>query len=504
MARPKKDAPVDLCEAHGLTVGVIERLTCPAGKSQAFLRDGKGNGLRVRVTAGGAKSYVFEAKLKRQTIRRTIGDVRALTIDDARKEARKLQATLDLGNDPRELDRRKEAELNAARLAETANARRATVTGLMAWSEYIAEGRDVGFTNHGPWGTRHFLDHVAFADPGGVAFKRKRKGITAPGPLHGLLSAPLVQLDSAAVERWLRAETPRRPTRTALAFRLLRGFLNWCGEHPVYSTIAQTAAHRPRTVRRLVRRQTPKVDTLQREQLNAWFKAVRADPNPECAAYLQALLLTGARKGEIAGLRWTDVEFRFGGSLTIRDKVDGSRVIPCPPYLAKLLASLPRNCEWLFGHRGPKIAQNITYNHRRALAAASLPHMTLHGLRRAFGTLSEWLECPAGVVAQLQGHKPSATAEKHYRARPLDLLRVWHEKIETWILVEAGIVVREAPKKARLRRHGASQPPPPTLQPESTQSAAPVTAPSSPNSARAATRAGVSRDRSGSPSADWR
>jgi hypothetical protein len=37
------------------------------------------------------------------------------------------------------------------------------------------------------------------------------------------------------------------------------------------------------------------------------------------------------------------------------------------------------------------------------------------------------------------GHAPSATAEKHYRVRPLDLLRMWHTKIEAWILTEAGI-----------------------------------------------------------------
>ena len=39
------------------------------------------------------------------------------------------------------------------------------------------------------------------------------------------------------------------------------------------------------------------------------------------------------------------------------------------------------------------------------------------------------------------GHKPSATAEKHYTVRPLDLLRVHHEKIETWILEQAGVTV---------------------------------------------------------------
>ena len=54
--------------------------------------------------------------------------------------------------------------------------------------------------------------------------------------------------------------------------------------------------------------------------------------------------------------------------------------------------------------------------------------------------MTEWLEIPAGVVAQLMGHKPGATAEKHYTVRPLDLLRVHHEKIEAWILEQASIV----------------------------------------------------------------
>ena len=77
---------------------------------------------------------------------------------------------------------------------------------------------------------------------------------------------------------------------------------------------------------------------------------------------------------------------------------------------------------------------------------------TLHGLRRSFKSLTEWLEIPAGVVAQLMGHKPSATAEKHYTVRPLDLLRVHHEKIEAWILEQAGIVfdAKAAPGALRV------------------------------------------------------
>jgi hypothetical protein len=55
------------------------------------------------------------------------------------------------------------------------------------------------------------------------------------------------------------------------------------------------------------------------------------------------------------------------------------------------------------------------------------------------------------VVAQLMGHKPSATAEKHYTVRPLDLLRVHHEKIEAWILAQAGIQFDAAVEPGKLR-----------------------------------------------------
>ena len=80
-----------------------------------------------------------------------------------------------------------------------------------------------------------------------------------------------------------------------------------------------------------------------------------------------------------------------------------------------------------------------TKAHNDALEVAGLPHVTLHGLRRSFSTLSEWVEMPTGIVAQIQGHKPSATAEKHYKVRPLDLLRSWHTKLEAWILEQGDV-----------------------------------------------------------------
>jgi integrase len=139
-----------------------------------------------------------------------------------------------------------------------------------------------------------------------------------------------VQIDSVTVADWLKVENVSRPTQAALAFRLLRAFLNWCAEHPTYSAIANPQAHATKAVRNHVAKQKPKTDALQREHLPAWFAGVLADTNPHARAYLVGLLLTGARANELAGLRWEDVNLQFGGSLTLHDKVEGLRVIPLP------------------------------------------------------------------------------------------------------------------------------------------------------------------------------
>jgi len=167
----------------------------------------------------------------------------------------------------------------------------------------------------------------------------------------------------------------------------------------------------------------------------------------------------------VAEMRWDNVDFRWR-KIIIRDKVEGERTIPLTPYVAGLLRDLKRINDtpppefrtlhgkrikndldawepspWVFASKtaASGYLQEPRIAHNRALRDAGLPNITIHGLRRSFGSLSECCEVPAGIVAQIQGHKPSATAEKHYRVRPIDLLRQWHTKIEAWILEQAGI-----------------------------------------------------------------
>ena len=65
--------------------------------------------------------------------------------------------------------------------------------------------------------------------------------------------------------------------------------------------------------------------------------------------------------------------------------------------------------------------------------------MTLHGLRRSFASLCEWIEVPSGIGAQIQGHKPQGVREQHYIRRQLDLLRMWRVKTEAWILEQSWV-----------------------------------------------------------------
>ena len=431
-----------MSKRENFTAGRVAGFKCEAGKTQSIFWDGKAPGLGLRVTPSGVKSYIFETRLNGKTLRVTIGDERTWTISKAQDEATRLKTMTDQGNDPRQV----KAEKLAAAEAKRENAKNAEAPAMDAWKTYIT-------ARQGKWSASHRKDHATVSQTGGEPRTRgRRKGEsdkTQPGALRSLLTLPLAKIDADRVRAWLKDEALTRPTHARLAFGLLRAFLNWCADRPEYRAHTHVNACASRLTRDELPKKAAKDDCLQREQLPLWFEHVRKLQNPVHSAYLQALLLTGARREELAPLKWEDVDFQWN-SLTIKDKVEGSRTIPLTPFVASLLAALPRRNEWVFSSTAAASGRLMEprIGHNKALTAAGLPALSLHGLRRSFGTLAEWVEVPAGVVAQIMGHKPSATAEKHYRRRPLDLLRSWHVKIEAWVLEQAGIEF--VPEKAGL------------------------------------------------------
>ena len=105
--------------------------------------------------------------------------------------------------------------------------------------------------------------------------------------------------------------------------------------------------------------------------------------------------------------------------MKIKDKIEGERIIPLTPYVSEILRGLATTLKistaeanWVFvsnSASGRLVEPRSAHN--RALNDAKLPHLSVHGLRRSFGTLAEWVEAPTGVVAQIMGHKPSALVE---------------------------------------------------------------------------------------------
>ncbi|NML84304.1 integrase family protein [Polaromonas sp.] len=422
------------------TAGRVAAFKCLTDKPQIFLWDVTAPGLGLRATPAGKPAYVFQGEFKQKSIRITIGSTSAWSIPQAQEKTRELQRLIDEGKDPRDLKRDAVVATTTKQAAAAAKVEADKVSALTVgevWATYIEERRQF-------WGDLHFRDHMDKAKAGGLPSGRRGGGkhLTKPGPLAGLMPLRLKDLDQATIERWAAIEGKARPSSARLAWRLLTVFLTWCGEQPAYAGLlpAKNPA-KTKKAREALGKAGTKSDVLQRGQLTAWFAVVQQIQNPVIAACLQMMLLTGARPGEVLALRWKDVNTQWKG-ISIRDKVDGTREIPATPYMLLLLSALPRRNEWVFpSHTSATGCLTEPNNpHTRACKAAGLEGLTLHGLRRSFKSLTEWLEVPVGVVAQIQGHKPSATAEKHYTVRPLELLRVHHEKIEAWILEQAGIV----------------------------------------------------------------
>jgi integrase len=431
-----------------LTTSRLTALTCRPGQQQVLLWDAKVQGLGVRATQAGAKSWVFQYEFGGKTVRMTLGAIDAMRLSDARQQAEKHRDSVNQGRDPRVL-KQEAVESDAAKLAaaaeRAATLRLKAVPASEAWTDYLAARKPV-------WGQRHYADHLSLSRAGGIpaAGNWKQDYRTKPGPLASLLQLPLAALDGPTVTVWAQSEVLVRPTSARLALRLLRAFLGWCAEQPCYAGLlsADSAARIvSKPAREALGQAMPKNDYLERSQLKSWFEQVRTLPNELISAYLQTLLLTGARPGEVRALKWSDTDTQWQ-SLTIRDKVEGERQIPLTPYVAQLLAGLPRRNNYVFGSTGSKseYITEPTKVHTEACMRAQLGGLTLHGLRRSFASLTEWLEIPVGIVAQIQGHKPSATAEKHYRRRPLDLLRLHHERIEKWILEQASVWNIDAPE----------------------------------------------------------
>lgn len=280
MARPPKNQPVDLAKRQPLTVGLIERLTCRTDvKAQVFLRDSEAPGLRVRATNTGDKSFVFEGKLHRSTIRMTIGDVKAWTIEQARAEARRLAVMIDAKQDPREVNNaQREAKVQAAQ----AKKRAAEFTFGALMTDYCDQLERLGRSSHS-----------------------KVRGMMNLHLVNGapmLANKPAAQVTGEEVTDLMRRLHDDGKVRTAGKLRsYMRAAFEMARTARMDSTLPVRfkdygVSHNPAAETKAIQRQTDK-NPLTVQELRQYWASIKDVQSFE-AAVLRAHLLTGGQRLE--------------------------------------------------------------------------------------------------------------------------------------------------------------------------------------------------------------
>jgi integrase len=340
-----------------------------------------------------------------------------------------------------------------AATAEVDKAKTLTVGDL--WPQYLAEGKP---KRRPAWKPRYRADILLMSSAGGVK-KVRGQGVTRVGPLYPLMVKPLTQINEDTLKAWHDDEGKKGPDYAARALMMFRGFLRWAASKPEYRGLVNRAAgSAPAILDSLPSTKANKrKDCLEVAQLPGWFAGADMLGNRTIATYLKALVLTGARREEMAGLRWEDVDFRWS-RLTLADKVNDTRIIPLSPYLAQMLVTLPRVAKpdgtvnpFVFAAKSASgHIEEPRSNFSKVNKHAGVVKLTIHGLRRSFSLLGEAAGAPAGAIAQVMGHSPDSIAEG-YRPRSIDALRPYLAQIEAHILEQAGVTFDAKAEPGALR-----------------------------------------------------
>lgn len=180
----------------------------------------------------------------------------------------------------------------------------------------------------------------------------------------------------------------------------------------------------------------PDIVFLTAEEIEALIRAAPDDlEGPRDRALYATAGWAGLRQGELAGLRWQDVDFDAmkirvrrsftHGQLTTPKSRRSLRAVPMSDRLGAELDRLSRasaftaDDDLVFAH--PQTGNYFDASHVRkrfeaALERAELQRVRFHNLRHSFGTAMARAGCPMFELAGYMGHASVTTTEKHYAA----------------------------------------------------------------------------------------
>lgn len=365
------------------------------GKADVLVWDRDLRRFGVRLTPAGARSFVIQYRLAGVSRRYTIGGFgQPWTCDSARKEARRLLARVDAGQDPHaeKLAARTGAtvaDLGERFLAEHADAKKKPSTA--------AEYRRIVKALIGPK-----LGRVRVADVTSADVARLHHSLRAT-PYTANRAAAVLGVMFACALRWRWRTDGVNPVRGLERFREHKRERFLSADELERLGAALTAAERGELTR-------PRDDGTT-EPLTF---------SPFALAALRLLALTGARRGEVLGLEWAHVALARG-VLRLPDSKTGAKTVYLPAAARAVLAALPRveGTPYVFaGRRAGAALVNLKAPWAAIRTAAGLPDVRLHDLRHSFAAAGAGAGFGLPVIGKALGHKAAATTARYAHVAP--------------------------------------------------------------------------------------
>jgi integrase len=357
-----------------LTERTAITLVLPKGKDDHVEWDDDlpGFGVRQRrAKAQVSKSWLVQYRVGAQQRRESLGDIREVKLEDARRAARRLFAQVELGIDP-----------GAAKKAGRVAAAAAQLTVARVGERYLDAKQATMRPSSYRDAQRYFTLHWA--------------------PLRDRPIAEIARADIAA--RLQDISKARGPISAARARDALSALFGWamreglCEANPVIAT-NDPGAGRPSRDR-----------VLTMAELAVIWRACGDD---DFGRIVRLLMLTGCRRSEIGGLKWHEVDSERG-TITIpgdRAKNGRSLTLALPPVALDILRAAPRRDgrDNIFGRRDRGLttwSSSTAALHQRiaTIEGKPLPHWTLHDLRRSVATHMAELGVQPHIIEALLNH----------------------------------------------------------------------------------------------------
>ncbi len=174
--------------------------------------------------------------------------------------------------------------------------------------------------------------------------------------------------------------------------------------------------------------------------------------SPFVITAIRLAIFTGARIGEMLGLKWDHVDIERAMLLLPESKTGKKAIYLSPPALA-VLAKVPRiegNPFVICGDKHGAALVNIQKPWRRIRAKAGLPDLRIHDLRHSFASVAASGGLSLPMIGKLLGHTQAATTER-YAHLAADPIRAANDAIGVRI---AAAMRGEGQEVVRLTRKG--------------------------------------------------